>query len=162
MLILGIDPKIDSGVRLLHNDDAEITIGDRVKIWRGGEVTGPVSIGDGSFINRDSYIRPRTTIGRNVNLGPFVKLITDTHDIGSAVRRAGRVRHDPITIGDGAWIGAAVTVLAGVTVGAGAVVAAGAVVVDDVPEHAVVGGVPARLIRFLEAPVAPEEIASVR
>lgn len=46
------------------------------------------------------------------------------------------------------WIGAHVTLLSGVTVGRGAIVAAGAVVTKDVPPYAVVGGVPARVIKF--------------
>lgn len=120
-----------------------------MKVYRGGEICGPVTIGDGVFINRDCYIRPHTTIGDNVNLGPFVKLITDTHDIGPASKRAGRVLYDPISIEDGAWIGAAVMVLGGVTIGAGAMVAAGAVVTAHVAANTLVGGVPARFIRQL-------------
>ncbi|MFF7293279.1 acyltransferase [Microbacterium sp. NPDC008134] len=134
----------------MHHDQAAISIGDEAKIYRGSEVAGPVSIGDRVFINRDAYIRPGTVIGDNVNLGPFVRLITDTHDIGSASRRAGRFRHDPIRIGDGAWIGASSTVLGGVTVGEGAVVAAGSIVTTDVAPHTVAGGVPATMTRRLD------------
>lgn len=150
MLTVGQSPQIDKSVRFLHNDAASIVVGDSVKIYRGGEITGPASIGDGVFINRDCYIRPNTTIGDRVNLGPFVRLVTDSHEIGTEYRRAGAGRHDAITIGDGAWVGASVTVLGGVTIGAGAVVAAGAVVTSDVPPNTIYGGIPARLIRHLE------------
>ena len=62
-------------------------------------------------------------------------------------------RHDlcpaPIRIGKNVWIGANAVVLPGVTVGDNAVIAAGAVVSRDVPANAVVGGVPARLLRMI-------------
>ncbi|WP_430645995.1 acyltransferase [Agromyces sp. GXS1127] len=109
-----------------------------------------MEIGSDVFINTGSYIRPHTTIGDRVNLGPYVRLITDTHDIGPRSRRAGAGRKDPIRIGDGAWIGAGAIVVGGVTIGPGAVVAAGAVVTADVPADTLVGGVPARVIRRLE------------
>ena len=56
----------------------------------------------------------------------------------------------PIRIGKGVWIGANATVLAGVTIGDHAVVAAGAVVTKDVPARAIVGGVPARFIKYID------------
>ena len=53
----------------------------------------------------------------------------------------------PVTIGDRVWIGARATVLKGVTIGDGAVVAAGALVTRDVPAGALVGGVPAKVLK---------------
>lgn len=144
-----------AGVRLVHSEDRPITIGASAKLFRGTEILGPVTIGDHVFINRDAYIRPETTIGDYVRLGPFVRLITDTHDIGPATRRAGKRRFDPITIGEGTWVGASVTVLAGVTIGRGCVIAAGAVVIRDVPDNTLVGGVPARFIRDLPEDAEP-------
>lgn len=144
---IGAGCRIDPTVRFFGDGTA---IGPGSKILRGSEILGPVSVGEAVFINRDAYIRPNTTIGDRVNLGPFVRLITDDHEIGSSERRAGTVTYRPIVIGDGAWVGAAATILGGVTIGEGAVVAAGAVVVSDVPPNTLVGGVPAKLIRTLE------------
>ena len=55
----------------------------------------------------------------------------------------------PIKIGCRVWIGAHATVLPGVTIGDNAVIAAGAVVTKDVPANAVVGGVPAKIIKII-------------
>jgi acetyltransferase-like isoleucine patch superfamily enzyme len=58
------------------------------------------------------------------------------------------ISRGPIRIGNDVWIGAAAQVLSGVTIGDGAIVGAGAIVTRDVPAYAVVGGNPARLIRY--------------
>lgn len=138
---------IDSSVQFIRDG---IVIGAQPKIYRGGEFLGPIQIRVGVFINRDSHVRPNLIIGDRVNLGPFVRLITDAHSVGSAHRHAGSLPFEPILIGDGAWTGAASTVIGGATVSAGAVVAAGAVVILGVPEKTLVDGVPALVIRALE------------
>lgn len=150
-LTVGPGARIDKSVRIIHSDDRHVTVGERANFFRGSEILGPVTIGTNVFINRDAYIRPKTIIGDNVRIGPFVRLITDTHDLGSSKQRAGASRFDPIEIGDGTWIGAAVTVVGGVTIGRGCVIAAGAVVTTDVPDNTVVGGVPAKFIKNLPA-----------
>ena len=54
----------------------------------------------------------------------------------------------PINIGSDVWIGAEAIIMDGVTIGNGAIVAAGAVVTKDVPDYGIVGGVPAKLIKY--------------
>jgi len=56
-----------------------------------------------------------------------------------------------VTIEDDVWVGHGAAILKGVTIGTGAVVGAGAVVTKDVPPYAVVGGVPARILRYRKA-----------
>ncbi|MBS7566707.1 sugar O-acetyltransferase [Mucilaginibacter sp. Bleaf8] len=83
----------------------------------------------------------------DVLIGPKVNLITENHPMEPADRRA--LITKPILIKRKAWIGAAATILPGVTVGENAVVAAGAVVTQNVPDNALVAGVPAKFIKFI-------------
>ena len=83
----------------------------------------------------------------DVLIGPKVNLITENHAEQPELRR--HVYGRPIVVRRGAWIGAGATVLPGVTVGAHAIVAAGAVVTKDVPDYAVVAGVPARIVKTI-------------
>ena len=55
-----------------------------------------------------------------------------------------------VRIGTNAWIGAGATIMPGVTIGENAVIAGGAVVTKDVPANAIVGGNPARVIKYIE------------
>lgn len=97
------------------------------------------------FIDLNDHVR----MGDGVNIGHHTTLITSTHLIGASVRRAGLLTTAPITIEDGAWLGARVTVLPGVTIGRGAVIGAGALVTKDIPPNVLAGGVPARVIKPL-------------
>ncbi|GAA4741856.1 hypothetical protein GCM10023328_23820 [Modestobacter marinus] len=112
-----------------------------------------LEIGRGAFVNVNATIgaNARIVIGDRVHLGPGVSLLPTSHDVGPREQRAGAPVSAPITIGDGAWLGAGVTVLGGVTIGAGSVIAAGALVSGDTQPDAVYGGVPARLIRRLDS-----------
>ncbi len=88
-------------------------------------------------------------IGDNVVLGHYVRIVTDTHELGPPTRRCGERRPLPVRIEDGAWIASNVTILPGVTIGRGSVVASGAVVTRDVPPNSLSGGVPAAVLREL-------------
>jgi maltose O-acetyltransferase len=153
---------LEPGVRFLSGKDRPITIGSGAIMLRYTEICGPVVMGENVHINRNAYIRPNTTIGNNVGLGPFTRIITDTLGTIRLGRRVGPPEFRPITIGDGVWVGAGCTILAGVTVGSGAMIAAGSVVNRDVPPNAIVSGVPARVRAILGDDGRPRPTRSTR
>lgn len=106
-----------------------------------------IQLGKNVFINHACSFLDMggITIEDNVLIGPKVNLITENHSLEPSKRRY--LSCKPIVIKQNAWIGASATILPGVTIGENAVVAAGAVVSKDVPANAVVGGVPAKLIK---------------
>jgi acetyltransferase-like isoleucine patch superfamily enzyme len=132
---------------------------------------GSVHVGPGCVIDRDATIEcrgsllvgSRSVFGHHVTIG-----VRDSVRIGSDCLIAEMVSirdHDhgfydlarpmwkqapltaPIDIGDDVWIGSKATITRGVHIGRGAIVGANAVVVHDVPAGAIVGGIPARIIR---------------
>ncbi|MDE5756907.1 MAG: sugar O-acetyltransferase [Clostridia bacterium] len=109
-----------------------------------------ITVGKRVFINSGCCFQDQggIEIGNDVLIGQQVVLATLNHDL-IPDKRANMIPA-PIKICDGVWIGAHATILAGVTIGKGAVVAAGAVVTKDVPENAVVGGVPAKIIKTIK------------
>lgn len=112
-----------------------------------------LTIGKHVFFNSGCRFQDQggITIGDGALIGHNVVLATINHAFSPEHR--GDNIPAPIAIGKNVWIGANATVLPGVTIGDGAIVAAGAVVTKDVPEKAVVGGVPAKVMKML----IPEE-----
>ncbi len=112
---------------------------------------GDLSVAERCFINQGCFfdLTAPITIADNVVVGMQTLFVTAHHEIGGPQRRCGAVKGKPIVVEAGAWIGARATILGGVTIGTGAVVAAGSIVIHDVPPHALVAGVPAKLVRSL-------------
>jgi acetyltransferase-like isoleucine patch superfamily enzyme len=76
---------------------------------------------------------------------PGLRIATINHDMN---RRHTIYTYGKVLVKKNAWLGMNVTICPGVTIGEYAVVAAGAVVTKDVPDYAIVGGVPAKVIRY--------------
>ncbi|WP_438765724.1 sugar O-acetyltransferase [Kushneria sp. TE3] len=110
-----------------------------------------IRFGEGSFANFGLMaldVAP-ITIGRDVQIGPNVQLLTPTHPLDAQARRDKLEAGAPIVIHDNVWLGGGVIVLAGVTIGENSVIGAGAVVTRDIPANVVAVGNPARVIRQL-------------
>ena len=103
-------------------------------------------------VNINTYLDGRggITIGDNVLIGPNCVIASCEHSFGDPHVPICRqpVKYAPITIGNDVWIGANAFIKCGVTIGDGCVIGAGSVVTKDVPANAIVGGVPAKVIKF--------------
>ncbi|MDQ0230951.1 sugar O-acetyltransferase [Metabacillus malikii] len=110
-----------------------------------------INVGKNVFINSGCRFQDQggITIGDGVLIGHNVVLATLNHDIDP--KKRGTMHPAPITIGNDVWIGANATVVPGVNIGDGAIIAAGAVVTEDVPPNVIVGGVPAKMLKKIEA-----------
>jgi acetyltransferase-like isoleucine patch superfamily enzyme len=112
-------------------------------------VPGAFHLGEAAYVGENCWISctESVRIERDALLGPSCHITDANHGIEGRAPINGQPRTaSPVRIGEGAWLGAGAKVLAGVHVGRGAVVGAGSVVTHDVPDFAIVGGVPARLI----------------
>ena len=128
-------------------------IGGRLWVAGGARPASRLQIGCECFINDGCRfdVSAQVTVGDRAFLGHEVAVITASHLPGTRLQRAGANVAEPVVIEAGSWIGARATILGGVTIGEGAVVAAGAVVTRSVAPNTMVGGVPATLIRELDA-----------
>lgn len=111
-------------------------------------------IGDRCVIGARTSLTAHTSIvlGDDVWCGQDVFISDASHGYQDATAPIGRQlgSHDPVVIGAGSWIGHGSIILPGTTIGRNVVVAAGSVVRGVVEDHAVVGGVPARVLRRFE------------
>jgi galactoside O-acetyltransferase len=145
--------QVGSGVNFKHLD--RIRFGSGIFLGAGsyiqGRFDGACEIGDGTWIGPGSYFDARDLVlGEHVGWGPGAKVLGSAHTglpLDVPVIRTDLVIK-PVRIGAWADIGVNAVILPGVTIGKGAIVGAGAVVNRDVPDFAVVAGVPAKFLRW--------------
>ena len=151
---LGIGVVIEAGVLVFHPE--AITIGDDVYIGHYAILKGyhknHMVIGSGTWIGQQCFFHSAggLHIGKNVGIGPGVRIITSNHVEEGRNKPIlhSRVEFATVTIEDDVDVGIGALVLPGVTIHRGAQIGAGAVVTRDVPPYAVVAGIPAKILRF--------------
>ncbi len=144
------DRKVDFIKKLLKKTGKKIFVENGFKCNLGYNI----SVGENFYCNFNCsiYDASEVIIGDNVMIGPNVTICTATHPTkaNERVNENGDELSFPIKIGDKVWIGGGAFINPGVTIGKGAVVASGAVVTKDVPENALVAGVPAVIKKFID------------
>lgn len=152
---------IDDYVKIDALSKDGVSIGNNFSIGRNSiiECTGvlrelgeSLEIGENVGIAANAFIavRGKLKIGKDTIFGPGVSIHAENHnfeDLEKPIRLQGATRKG-VTIGEDCWIGSKVVILDGVNIGKHVVVAAGAVVNKDVPDYAIVGGVPAKVIKM--------------
>lgn len=160
---------------LLLDEKSELVIGRGASIGRHTivnvrghaghheESASQLLIGERTAILEYNNIRAgggRVQIGDDCLISQYVTIVATNHlvDIQTPARHAPwDYSRTGVTIGDAVWIGAGAAIMPGVCVGSGAVISAGAVVTRDVPERAIMGGVPAKVLRFRRSDDHPGE-----
>ena len=129
-------------------------IGDESRVGTFVEIQKGAKIGKRVKVSSHTFICEGVTIEDNCFIGHGVMFINDKYPRATAVDGAPQTEDDwvcvPTLVKKGASIGSNATILCGVTIGEGAIIGAGSVVTHDVPDWAVVAGVPARLLRRVE------------
>lgn len=125
--------------------------GVNINIQKNTRFSHRCTVGDNSGIGRYSVLHGPVHIGSNVMMGPNCTIYTQNHayeDVSIPMNQQGFSKERPVVIGDDVWIGGQVIILPGVKVGNHSVIGAGSVVTKDVPEYAVVGGNPAKVLKY--------------
>ncbi|PWI44401.1 acyltransferase [Streptomyces sp. ICBB 8177] len=140
---------IELGACCIIAEQVTLTVG-----MMPGQEFGPeplLRLGDGVVLGRGSHVvaSESVVLGDNVFCGPYVYVTSDNHSYDDPQQAIGHQwpRSAPVEIGSGSWLGVGAVVLPGARIGRNVAVAAGAVVRGEIPDHSVVAGAPARVVR---------------
>lgn len=143
--------------------DSKSRIDDKAKIYRGAKIVES-RIGEYTYIGMNTWAIC-TTIGKFCSIASDVRIGLESHTLNHIstsplftesknatghewIKNSTVSPRNATTIGNDVWIGYHAMIIGGINIGNGAVIAAGAVVTKDVPPYAIVGGVPAKIIRY--------------
>ena len=153
------------------------------KIWEGVSISNSY-IGIGTYIGKDSLL-DNVKIGRFCSIASNVKVVAATHPLEkfvsthpsfySTLKQAGfcfvnmqlfdefrTIEGRYAIIGNDVWIGPDVTLLGGIQIGDGAVILASSVVTKDVEPYSIVGGVPAKLLKYRFEPIMIKKLLEIK
>lgn len=128
-----------------------ISCGKNVNIEKEAVFSTRMELGNNSGIGKRAFIQGECHIGNDVMMGPDCIIYTRNHAFDRTdipMRLQGYSKEEPVYIGNDVWIGSRVTILPGVHIGNGCIIGAGAVVTKNVPDYAIVGGVPATVKKY--------------
>jgi UDP-2-acetamido-3-amino-2,3-dideoxy-glucuronate N-acetyltransferase len=160
------DVRLDPGVVVHHPDLVNLygcSVGAESRIGAFVEIQSGASVGERCKISSHSFICEGVCIEDGVFIGHGVVFINDAYP--EALNSSGQLQTGadwtlvPTRVKARASIGSNATILCGITIGEGALVGAGAVVTRDVPDYAIVAGVPAKLIGDIRSKSPPSPVS---
>jgi lipopolysaccharide O-acetyltransferase len=150
--VLELPVRLAGERRIRIGSDVYVGAGSWLQTIEGRGTGVALEIGDGTSISGNCVLSAAASVrlGRSVLIARGVYISDHIHayaDTTRPVLAQGLARIEPVEIGDGAWLGQNVVVCPGVRIGRGAVVGANSVVLEDVPDHSLAVGAPARVVR---------------